>query len=904
MASGQQPATPRFFGGFSTLLGGMNSGVSPSLIPPTQLAGMVNSTVRGAYIKTRPPYKSWPLSFDSVTTKTRFVGKFQGAFQYDGEIGQSGWVLSLGGRLFFINSDTFVVSEITPKLFLVTTADFTVPAANATVDVFINSETVLSTGQTIYIDSGQYLITNRFTNEIEAKYIGGAANATAIAGNGILDSTHTQIFEYQENPSYYEFIYIFQAENYAIVLSGQHKTIIFDGSSARRAGWNEVPPGVLGAYGWGRIWICRDDRRTFVAGDLVYGPGGTPQLNNRDSILKFTENDFLNEGGAFGVPYNAGPITSMQFLASIDNSLGIGVLLIGTTNMVFSVNAPVDRTTWKSLTYPIQTVSLLDYGPEGPRSCVSIDGDMWYRSPDGFRSFRTAQVHFGQPGNTALSREIAPILDFDSSELLFYGSGVRFDNRLLETVSPFRSATGIQHRGLAVINFDTISNMQSKSQPVWEGAWTGLNILQLTKGRIQQKERAFAFVRGSGIEIWEILKQGFYDEANTVVSGQTTISRNQISGVIETRSDDHGDSTQLKGLHTGELYVDEIFDNVSITIKFRPDQYPTWITWATVNLCASVSQCTLTGPVGSTCSMWKLNAKQYASRITIPQPPENCNVIAGSPVKQGREFQFRLEWSGSFRIRMFKSHADKVTQPMEGACPTTVQCTSFPDCGTNLFTYDSHVGGVPNDNPVPPPPNIPPPVPPPAPPPPSEPPNGPITALLNGLLWLMPCPPNGHCTDPADQVETLTGTPGTTWNITIRIRGVVELKPYLDPGVVVPGTGGRCILNGFYGAGDLRNTYSLRISDPVAVYQLNRHNPPSSQTPQEGFQATRIDYTFSFLVKVGATVTLRAESIDGLEFPNTSNLVVNVGATDPYIRVSQPFPGQFLQMDVISVTPV
>lgn len=895
--------TTRAIGGFSTLPGGMSGGLAPSLIRPDMVAAAVNATMRGAYLKTRPPWKSHPLTFDSETTEARWTGKFQGALQYDGEIGQSGWVVSRGGKLFFINSDTFVLSEITPRLFLVTTADFTVPAVNGSVVILVNSESAVATGATIYIDSGTYLITNRATDQLTLTYtgVGVAANATALAGNGILDSTQIQIFEYQINPASYDFIYIFQAENYAIVLSGQNKTIIFDGSSARQAAYNEIPPGVLGAYGWGRIWICRDDRRTFLAGDIVRGPSGTYQQGFRDAILKFTENDFLNEGGAFSVPFNAGPITTMQFLTTQDTSLGVGVLLIGTTNMVFSVNAPVDRTVWKFVRYPIQTVSLVDYGPEGPRSSVSVDGDMWYRSTDGIRSFIVARRNFGQPGNTPLSREVSPILDFDTEALLFYGSAVKFDNRLLMTVSPFRSDTGIQHRGLAIVNYDLISSMQGKSAAAWEGAWTGLNILQLTKGRIANKERAFAFVRGDDIELWEIQKKGYYDELTTVEDGQTTITRKAIAGWIETRSDDHGNSAQLKQLHMGELYIDEIFDNVTLTIKFRPDQYPTWVTWATVNLCATVSKCTLVAPVGSTCSMWRLNARQYASRLTIPQPPESCNTIAGITVNRGREFQYRLEWSGSCRIRMFRAHADIATQPQEGECPPEVVCTAFPDCGTNWFTYDSHVNGIPDDQPAPQTPDIPPPVPPPSPPQPDEPPDGPITAALNGLLWVMPSTPAGHCVDPADQVAVVSAPAGTTWRITIRIRGVVEFRPFI-PGTVVAGTGGRVtlVVEPYDLTTDTRNVYTLLVSSPVASYKLNSTVPPSSVF----YTPAVVDYEFAFEAAAGATVTLRAQSVDGLEFTNMSNLVVPVGATDPPILVSQPYPGQFAQMSVISVVQV
>ena len=68
----------------------------------------------------------------------------------------------------------------------------------------------------------------------------------------------------------------------------------------------------------------------------------------------------------------------------------LGELFLNSSNGAFSVNAPVDRTIWKNLTYPIQTVCLIDYGPTGPRNGASVNGDWWYRSVDGVRSFRVA----------------------------------------------------------------------------------------------------------------------------------------------------------------------------------------------------------------------------------------------------------------------------------------------------------------------------------------------------------------------------------------------------------------------------------------------------------------------------------------------------------------------------------
>jgi hypothetical protein len=424
-----------------------------------------------------------------------------------------------------------------------------------------------------------------------------------------------------------------------------------------------------------------------VAGDLVFGPSGTAQNGFRDAILKFTENTFLNEGGSFGVPYNAGPITAMQFLATQDTSLGVGVLLVGTTNMVFSVNAPVDRTTWKNLQYPIQTISLIDYGPEGPRSAISVNGDMWYRSLDGIRSFIVARRLFGSPGNTPMSHEVT-ILDDDTNALLFFGSWVLFDNRIFMTVSPFMQPNQqVAHRGLIVMNFDLVSDLRQKQAPAWEGISTGLNVLQIGKARIKDDERCFIWAQGAtDLELWEVSTEGIADEFTTAPGGRVTVTSKPIAALLQTRAEDYGVPMELKRLVMGEIYLEDIADNVTLTISFKPDQYPNWITWQTIALCSTVTQC---APNVDAC-IFQVNARGYAARLTLPQPADTCNGITGKPMREFHECQFQLTWTGNVTIKRFFTHIKLQTQPTEGSCPPTVQCVVFPSCPDNFFTYDSH----------------------------------------------------------------------------------------------------------------------------------------------------------------------------------------------------------------------
>lgn len=164
---------------------------------------------------------------------------------------------------------------------------------------------------------------------------------------------------------------------------------------------------------------------------------------------------------------------------------------------------------------------------------------------------------------------------------------------------------------------------------------------------------------------------------------------------------------------------------------------------------------------------------------------------------------------------------------------------------------------------------------------------------LSGLRWVMPClgPLQGGgctCHDPSDQTVQLTGNGAVLYDVVLRFRGVAELKPYVG-GAQTPGTS-------FYTGGSPNpsfgsvNEYSLEVSNPPQTYYLNAGT----------FALTRIDYQVTVQMQGNALVTLKARSKDNAEAANNQNYVVG---GDPPVGVNQPYNGQFLQMDVISVTP-
>jgi len=248
----------------------------------------------------------------------------------------------------------------------------------------------------------------------------------------------------------------------------------------------------------------------------------------------------------------------------------------------------------------------------------------------------------------------------------------------------------------------------------------------------------------------------------------------------------------------------------------------------------------------------------------------------------------------------------------------------------------------------------------------------PIPGQLSGLVWLLPCKQYLYiggcfCAENVSSTTTLVGTAGQTYDLTLRIRGIVELNSDYTGGTLQPNTSGVCVagatqnlclLNATPGASTY-NVYLLKITcaNPAynASYYLNNWDSPSgSQLKTIG----GVDYQITIpAVPVGASLTLQAISGyplpgDGVQVDNgfvgtppagvpivTSmagpfpvgfslfqNSVLNPGPvpyyhwvltpadTDPPLNpaiVQDPYynsqgattdGGQFLQMDVVSVT--
>lgn len=416
----------------------------------------------------------------------------------------------------------------------------------------------------------------------------------------------------------------------------------------------QLPPGRMGVYGMGRNWMSLVDGKSYIASDIVGGASGTPANKGRDAVLNITENSYLAGGGVFQVPGSVGDIRAMIFTSTLDSSLGQGPLQILTPTTIFSCNAPVDRTTWSKLTNPIQTVSMIGNGGLGQNSTVAVNSDTFFRSVDGFRSLILAQRQFATWGNVPLSIEMDRILVNDNTALLNYGSSAVFDNRLLSTCSPQAGPQGVYHPGIIALNFDPERTIQQKADPVYDGLWEGLNVLQFITGLVAGVQRCFAFCYNptlSKLELYEIMTDsgGDFDNGDVPIvwSGESSALFKQIKG-----SSGKG-PFDLVRLIDGEIYVDQVKGKVDFQIWWRPDQYPCWVPWYSWEICAVKPN-----PLSLNPKLDPTYQPQYRQRMGFGKPDASlCDPVNNFSLAEGCVFQIKWQITGQCRLLGIKSMA-------------------------------------------------------------------------------------------------------------------------------------------------------------------------------------------------------------------------------------------------------
>jgi hypothetical protein len=533
-------------------------------------------------------------------------------------------------------------------------------------------------GAAIYdIDDGQEYI---------MAMVGGQLFQISIAGAGL---TVQSVFnDGKSNPNAPQ-CWFCQPDIYFVIQDGTSTPIIMQGlQSIRRAGTSEVPVGQSMAYGQGRLWLAQN--RQFVAGDILGGP---------TSVISFTEQTYLAEAAFFGVPLSSGTIVGMTFIEVGDTATGQGELLVFARNAAFSVQASVPRAAvsgvtpgWQG-TPGMQKVALTNIGGTGWRNILNVNSDVFFRSKDGWRTYRTARNEQYGWGGAPISREMSRVLANDSLHLLDYASAGVFKNRVLMTAEPlpYKGSGGASFGAIIALDLEVISSVINKSNlayefspyftqrgsPAYDGRWAmpdNRRILQILSGTFAHADRCFIFALNTSTnqtEVWELSDSGDYDQGEEAIVCQ-----------IETKAFDFKLPDALKMLRRGDLYFNGVRGSTDVTVEYRSDGYPAWVLWSTFtvnsqgtttisgapppsNLC-NIPPCTVPGycPSGTTPT-----GGGYWYQKKLPTPNGACDPVVGKILKNGFWFQLRITWKGPSTLIMLILHAEELVEDPNGGCP-------------------------------------------------------------------------------------------------------------------------------------------------------------------------------------------------------------------------------------------
>lgn len=456
-------------------------------------------------------------------------------------------------------------------------------------------------------------------------------------------------------------------------------------------GNRELPAATAMSYYMDRIWYAQN--RRYTAGDLVDGPSGSVIYNNTDSILKVTENPLAVGGDGFAVPAQAGNIRALDYPIALDQNLGQGPLFIFTEKQIYSLVVPVSRTQWiaaDSSNVPLQRVVQRSNGTSSDRTVVAVNGDLFFQSIDpAIRTYQMGLRYFGTSwANPPISNNINRILAFNNRALMHMAFGFEFGSRVYQGLLPVQTPCGVACTALGVLDTDPVSTLQNQRPPVWDGAYSGLDLLQCFSGSFGGLERAFAVVHNridGSIWVWEITSSAQFDQPP--VENEPGGNEVRVPMLIETPSFDWNEyprsagggvfeAKQLDGL---DLWIDRIFGEVLVKVEFRPDEISCWYLWGQTKICAARTCAeTVNNPA---CYPVVADGELYRNPIAFPKPTNpDCQPGNNRPVTIGYKFQLRITTLGWCRLRGYQLHAiRKDVAPYESSiCDDATSWMSTP----------------------------------------------------------------------------------------------------------------------------------------------------------------------------------------------------------------------------------
>lgn len=362
------------------------------------------------------------------------------------------------------------------------------------------------------------------------------------------------------------YAYFCETDGSIVIQDGRSWPLVYDGSTFRRftdEQGDTLPVGTCMAYGSGRLAVAIGNGRLVRIGDI--------KQNAHQSELEFTETARLLGGGDLAYPERVMALTHVPI---VDTSSGKGPLLVGLARRLFSVRTDIpSRDAWANAD-GFETEVFNQHGITGHVAHAQVNQDVYFRAVDGLRSVRLTVGDYGSAGATPISREMALRFDRDTEWMLDGCSAAYFDNRLVMTHSPrlLENRRPI-HAGVVSLNFDLLSEIGQKSQPAFDGEWSGVAVVQVGTGLVDGERRLFALCReGDANSIWEMLP----DRTARIDVSRGIYAEDAPRAVAETPVYYGDDPNRLMNFDHARLWCKELRGYARVDVKFRMDGATAW----------------------------------------------------------------------------------------------------------------------------------------------------------------------------------------------------------------------------------------------------------------------------------------------------------------------------------------
>lgn len=445
-----------------------------------------------------------------------------------------------------------------------------------------------------------------------------------------------------------------QADRWLLLQDGSGKPGYFEESAYGDQfvvidGDQKLVTGTICAYGHGRIFqvpvyvpgSTANGKMYFLAGDIL-------KPDNPSNIFNLTENMYLNEGYAMSLPNEMGYINGMQFLRNAETGTGLGSLIVMAKHgmSAFAVNTP--RADWKNT--DIGQVLFLEHGTISPWSIGTINGNVFYRSLDGFRTVAHSSAQGTDVGlsNVPMSGEVQGIIDKDEPACVPFVSAAAADNRIYLTARGYMTAKGARFGSLLVADAAVTRSLAGVDGPIWNGEWKSHPLCGICSALQNELPTLYGVVE-YGDELWLC--------SMAERAPEPTLSR------IYTRAMVFSGLKQEKTLKTVELHVSDVTMDTEFAVYYRPYGFSLWALAGRRVMKVSGSR------PGSGIIFFGISTKA-------------CDPTTSRRLTSGRAFEFCIEWEGNAKVHAFMVSASQDVPAEHVGCDFEAKDPTVPIDGS------------------------------------------------------------------------------------------------------------------------------------------------------------------------------------------------------------------------------